>query len=154
MNEKAWLKRRSFLRPPLGNKGQLCYHNPWSKQQKTLGADHWLVSESEKGGPNELVIDAKGRYPAVIKPWVIWQCGVWSDYHARQHKGLPPALGLISSLRALYKALVGDWKVQTLTERSADQQDSSSKPGSLKLTCCYNKSSQVEEYLLFWECHT
>lgn len=133
----------------MGNKGQLYGHNPWRKQQRTLSADHWLVSETEKGGPNELVIDAKGRYPAVIKPWVIWQSSVWSDYHARQHKGLPPALGLISSFRALYRALVGDWKVQTLSEKSADQQDSSSRPGSLKLTCCYTKSNQAEDLSAF-----
>lgn len=95
----------------IGEQGSIVWPLPLEQQHRTLGTDHWLVIETKKGGPNELVIDAKGRHPAVIKPWVIWQSGVWSDYHARQHKGLPPALGLISSLRALYKALVGDWKV-------------------------------------------
>lgn len=158
MNEKAWLKMalKDLFKTPIGEQGSVVQPQPLEQTAEDFGCglDHRLASETEMGGPNELVIDTKGRYPAVIKPWVIWQFSVWSDYHARQHKGLPQALGLISSLRALYRALVGDWKVQTLTAKSADRPDSSSRLGSLKLTCCSSKANQAEDYLLFWECHT
>jgi len=73
MNEKAWLKMalEELFKTLIGKQGSIVQHNPWSRQQKTLGDDHWLVSHTEKGGSDELVIDAKGRYPAVIKPWMI-----------------------------------------------------------------------------------
>lgn len=120
MNEKAWLKMalEKLFKTLIGEQGSIVLPQPLKQAAENFGRWPLIGQQDRKGGPNELVIDAKGRYPAVIKPWMIWQSSVWSDYHATQHKGLRPAVGLISSLRALYKTVVGDWKGQKLTEKS------------------------------------
>lgn len=100
--------------------GSIVLPQPLEQPAEDVRADSWLAVGTEGGGLSELVIDTKGRYPAVIKPWVIWQSSVWSDYHAMQHKGVPPALRLISSLRVLIREGRGPWEGQTLGQKSAD----------------------------------
>lgn len=60
------------------NKGQLLRPTlaPWSKEgsaEAVSPAIFRLVSRTERGGPDKLAVDAKGRRPAVIKPRVV-QC--------------------------------------------------------------------------------
>ncbi len=73
MNEKAWLKmalEELFKTPIWGTRVNCAATTPGagSRGLWELTTD-W--SFRQKGGPYELVIDAKGRYPAVIKPWAI-----------------------------------------------------------------------------------
>lgn len=89
--------------------------------------------DRKRGGPDELAIAAYRQTSCSDQTLSdLTLCRLkWLSCYA--HKGLHPAVGLISSLRAIYKTLLGDWKGQPVTGKSVVWQESN-RPGSLKLT--------------------